>query len=368
MNKIIPRVCREACKSSDANVKIHALYVLSLISSRLDKNYLIQNILPTLKYITDHDKNPIVSMCVIGNYDVITDILGPDYTAKSVVSQIAPMLMDRTLDRKQFEVASYLLKSVLAKVYEFRSNELGIVNKSGNKVNIFDTSDDKMAGSDIDPFYAAKIMIQDSSSVETPAVSSLPLTQSNQSNFSTPVEVKNPFDDEHLQVSQIKLTKVGKKAATIPVSYETSNQAVVPSISMSQPSISASTPPLVSPQVPISTVPIHFPRANSSYIDPAQATISGMTNLPLPSAHYQSQYSENGVMNSNSNNDLSRMFSGLEVRGTYHSQPNNTEYSQYSVHQPSQHMYPSTSTNQPSTSNNSLNPSSFKNSSMDYLG
>jgi hypothetical protein len=34
-------------------VQIHALYFLSLVCGRLDKDFIVKNLLPSLKYITD---------------------------------------------------------------------------------------------------------------------------------------------------------------------------------------------------------------------------------------------------------------------------------------------------------------------------
>ena len=34
IEKLVPKACKEACKNSDANVKIHALFFLSLVCIR----------------------------------------------------------------------------------------------------------------------------------------------------------------------------------------------------------------------------------------------------------------------------------------------------------------------------------------------
>ena len=75
VGKIVPKVCREACKNSDPNVKIHALYVLSLVSPKLDKGFIIQNILPSLKYITDNEKNPVVNILLLEIVFFVFEIL-----------------------------------------------------------------------------------------------------------------------------------------------------------------------------------------------------------------------------------------------------------------------------------------------------
>jgi SCY1-like protein 2 len=82
---IIPKVCKEACKNNVANIKILALYFLSLINSRIEKSYLAKYILPSLQYIIDNEKNPLVSMSVIGNYEVMSLSVGSDYIATQIL-------------------------------------------------------------------------------------------------------------------------------------------------------------------------------------------------------------------------------------------------------------------------------------------
>ena len=41
------------------------------------------------------EKNPIVSMCVIGNYQSIAECVGPEFIASSILPTIQPMLVDR---------------------------------------------------------------------------------------------------------------------------------------------------------------------------------------------------------------------------------------------------------------------------------
>ena len=41
------------------------------------------------------EKNPIVSMCVLGNYESIAESVGPEYIASSILPTIQPMLVDR---------------------------------------------------------------------------------------------------------------------------------------------------------------------------------------------------------------------------------------------------------------------------------
>jgi hypothetical protein len=100
---LIPRICREACRNPESRIKIHGLYLMSLLCFRLDREFLRKNILPSLKWISARDKDPIVSMCIVGNYDAIADCVGPDYIATEILPTIQPMLIDKTLNRQQFE-------------------------------------------------------------------------------------------------------------------------------------------------------------------------------------------------------------------------------------------------------------------------
>ena len=107
IEKVVPKACREACKNGDAKIKMQALYFLSLISQRLDSAYIAKNILPSLKYITDHDKDPLVSMCVVGNYSSLAESVEPQLIATSILPTIQPMLIDKSLSSSQFQQVLY---------------------------------------------------------------------------------------------------------------------------------------------------------------------------------------------------------------------------------------------------------------------
>lgn len=123
--------------------------------NKLDKPYIIQNILPSLKYIIDHEKNPIVSMCVLGNYNALAEKLGPEFLANIILPSIVPLLMDRTLDKRQYELVGYVVKSLLCKINDIRSGELGI---QATSTQMFEKT---QIPADLDPFYAAKLIIQE---------------------------------------------------------------------------------------------------------------------------------------------------------------------------------------------------------------
>ena len=151
LDVVVPKVCREACKNAEGAVKVLALYFLSLAvaSGRLDKTYLAKNLLPSLKYITEHDKSPSVSMCVAGVYEAMSDSLGPEYIATAILPTLAPMLVERSLDKAQFSLLAQLVLRLTKRTLDMRTRELAL-------------PDIVMTGIDhtpCDPFAAAKELL-----------------------------------------------------------------------------------------------------------------------------------------------------------------------------------------------------------------
>jgi hypothetical protein len=109
VEKIVPRACKEACKNADSRIKTLALYFISLVCHRLESVYIAKNILPSLKYITDHDKDPVVSMCVIGNYGSLSECVDSQLIASAILPTIQPMLIDKSLNTLQFKQVCRLL-------------------------------------------------------------------------------------------------------------------------------------------------------------------------------------------------------------------------------------------------------------------
>ena len=126
LDVVVPKVCREACKNPEANVKVVALYFLSLIVHRLDKAYLAKNMLPSLKYITEHDKAPAVSMAVVGMYETMSETLGADYIATAILPSLTPLIVERSLDKAQFSLLSSLVLRLVKKIFDLRTNELSL--------------------------------------------------------------------------------------------------------------------------------------------------------------------------------------------------------------------------------------------------
>ncbi len=162
-DKIVPKACKEACKNPEPAVKAVALYFISLISHRLDRHYILSNILPSLKYIKEKESDPIVSMCVVGNYETAAESVGVEYIATQILPTIQPLLIDRSLNKQQFELTVSLVRRMLMKVITLRTSELGMppINMGQDTIS--------MSENMIDPFAGAKaILLNNKKAIETP--------------------------------------------------------------------------------------------------------------------------------------------------------------------------------------------------------
>eukprot|EP01042_Synura_sphagnicola_P029258 gene29258-37745_t len=161
--KLVPQLCKDACKNPDVNVKIQALYALSLLVRKLDKQYIVDNILPSLKYITDNDRSSLVTLHVVGCYECISDSVGPEYIASAVLPVILPFMADKTFDRRSFETIVRLVRTLLLKITNVRSMEL-------NMSPISFGGDDTQTT--YDPFAQAKLILQQTRNAYKPDVTS----------------------------------------------------------------------------------------------------------------------------------------------------------------------------------------------------
>ena len=163
-DKIVPKACKEACKNPEPAVKAVALYFISLISHRLDRHYILSNILPSLKYIKEKESDPIVSMCVVGNYETAAESVGAEYIATQILPTIQPLLIDRSLNKQQFELTVSLVRRMLMKVITLRTSELGMppINMGQDTIS--------MSENMVDPFAGAKsILLNNKKAIDTPA-------------------------------------------------------------------------------------------------------------------------------------------------------------------------------------------------------
>jgi hypothetical protein len=126
VERVMPALCKEACKNPESTIKIQALYIISLVTWKLEESYIAANILTSLKYIADHEKNPAVSMSVVGNFESISNSLGLNYVATSILPILQGMLLDEGLDKNQFEMVVNMIKRLLKKILDKRTAELKI--------------------------------------------------------------------------------------------------------------------------------------------------------------------------------------------------------------------------------------------------
>ena len=148
--KLIPQLCKEACKNTDSNVKVQSLFIISLFMRKLDKPYIVANIVPSLKYIADNDRTSNVSLHVVGCYEIVSDVLGHEHIASSILPSILPLVIDRTMDKRQFETVVSLVKSMMKKMCEPRTIELRM-----DPISFGEELDRSL----IDPFSGAKAIL-----------------------------------------------------------------------------------------------------------------------------------------------------------------------------------------------------------------
>ena len=115
-----------------------ALFFLSRVVLKLDREYLSKNILPSLEYIVSRDKTPAVTTAVVGLYKQIADN-GATITMISVdmLPSLVPLLSDRSFQSKQFEQFTQLTGYLLNKVVEARCQQYGIPSIDISDVSAF---------------------------------------------------------------------------------------------------------------------------------------------------------------------------------------------------------------------------------------
>lgn len=121
---MLPKVCREACKNPDSEIKTTALAFIGQIVKRLDKEYIARNILPSLDYILQADKNPSVTAAVIGVYKLIVDVSSLQCLCKDVLPSLLPLLADRAISVRQYDMVIRFVAYLLNRVNIERSEQL----------------------------------------------------------------------------------------------------------------------------------------------------------------------------------------------------------------------------------------------------
>ena len=115
---------------------------MSLGCVRLDKKYLTDNYIPSLKYIVDNEKSAAVTMCILGVYDSIAPIVGYDVLAVGVLPLLCPMLSDRNLNKEQYRMVLERVVKFLDIVSQHRAEDLDLhavrlqITDSGSSTSI----------------------------------------------------------------------------------------------------------------------------------------------------------------------------------------------------------------------------------------
>ena len=197
---ILPRVCREACKSTDIAVKMKAIYFMALVTRMLDDAYLASNFIPSLKYILENDRTSVVVMCVLGVYRAMTHILSAETLSNAMIPALGPLMADKNLNSSQFEILVHIFYSVTSKLVDFRSADLGISK-------ITPQSTESRSISDAELFSSALTVPQSlvpttspsttssagSSGLQLPGSSPLSIPSSNAYSHSSSVKMSDPI-------------------------------------------------------------------------------------------------------------------------------------------------------------------------------
>ena len=108
----IPGVCKLVVHSQHLSVRVHALKCIGEMLPLLDEAAVVKMILPTLRVAREKDHTPAVIMCTLGCYDIVAKRLQPSSLARHVLPGLVPLLDEKSLNAKQFEMVAtrgYLL-------------------------------------------------------------------------------------------------------------------------------------------------------------------------------------------------------------------------------------------------------------------
>ena len=326
--KVIPKICKEACKNSEPTVKTLALYFLSLVANKLDKQYILANILPSLKYIKERESDSTVAMCVVGNFEVIAECVGPEYIASQILPTIQPLIVDRSLNKQQFEITVGLVKTLLAKVINVRASELGLPPANFG-VDSFSSSGDPFAGakellalaqkknqivantgvvnydgSILKPSSSSNLFAEPPLPPSTPAPSNLPFSPNTTTKFDSIVKSNpNPIfapsivhaatNSLNAKKTDLDIFSYSHNGEKLPLPLE---KSIIPSTPQTQ-SYSSYSQPV---SLPAYSIPLPYiqplPQAYGGVGSNLSANIGGMNNSYIPPSlpHQQSV-----MMNSN---------------------------------------------------------------------
>ena len=125
-----------------------ALSFLARVVLKLDKDYVSKNILPSLEYIVNRDKTPVVTTAVLDLYKIIADkCTSTAMISRDILPSLVPLTSDKAFNAKQFEQTTRLTAYLLNKVVEFRCQQYGIPKISLSDVSSFEEPPPDTAGS-----------------------------------------------------------------------------------------------------------------------------------------------------------------------------------------------------------------------------
>ena len=129
-NEAVPGICKLIVHSQHLSIRVHALKCLGKVLPFLEEIIVIKMVLPTLRVLRDKDHTPAVVMCTLGCYDVIAKQLQQSSLARHVLPGIVPLLDEKSLNIKQFEMIVTRVQSILNRVVVGRRSEMENINHS----------------------------------------------------------------------------------------------------------------------------------------------------------------------------------------------------------------------------------------------
>jgi|MDSY01.2.fsa_nt_gb hypothetical protein len=120
----IPGVCKLVVHSQHLSVRVHALKCIGEMLPLLDEAAVVKMILPTLRVAREKDHTPAVIMCTLGCYDIVAKRLQPSSLARHVLPGLVPLLDEKSLNAKQFEMVATRVETILHDVVASRRAEV----------------------------------------------------------------------------------------------------------------------------------------------------------------------------------------------------------------------------------------------------
>lgn len=105
-----------AVNSSHLSTRVHALKTVGALVPFLDEASIAKFLIPTLRVVRERDHTPAVTMCALGCYDLVAKKLSVGGLARHVLPGIIPLLDEKALNAKQFEMVVGRVQSMMDQV------------------------------------------------------------------------------------------------------------------------------------------------------------------------------------------------------------------------------------------------------------